>query len=128
METDKVTDISNQLNKLTYENKRDVYQRSFSLGYLNSEEMNDRLILISLVALVYQKMKLKEKDITPLIVLVKITGEKEENSVYYQFLEALAIIVEDFSYGIKKIDACGFKSSPEIINKIKEILNTWIPF
>lgn len=128
MEADKVVDISNQLNRLTYEGRKDVYQRTFSLGYLNSEEMNDRLILISLVALVYQKMKLKEKDITPLKVLVKITGEKEENTTYYQFLEALAIIVEDFSYGMKKIDACGFKTSAEIINKIKEILNTWIPF
>jgi len=128
MEADKVNDIANQLNKLTYEEKRDVYQRTFTLGYLNSEEMNDRLVLISLLALVYQKMKLKEKDITPLKVLTKITGEKESDSVYFQFLETLAIIVEDFSYGMKKIDACGFKTSPEIINKIKEILNTWIPF
>jgi hypothetical protein len=128
METNKIIDIVNQLNKLTYEEKKDVYQRMFTLGYLNSEEMNDRLILISLIALVYQKLKLKEEDITPLKILIKITGEKESNSGYFQFLEALSIIVEDFSYGMKKIDACGFKTSPEIINKIKEILNSWIPF
>lgn len=128
MDADKIIDLSAQLNKLEYEDRRDVYQRTFSLGYLNSEEMNDRLVLVSLVALVYQKMKLKDKDITPIKVLVKITGEKEENTTYYQFLEALAIIAEDFSYGMKKIDACGLKTSAEIINKIKEILNTWIPF
>jgi len=128
MDADKIIDLSAQLNKLEYEDRRDVYQRTFSLGYLCSEEMNDRLVLISLVALVYQKMKLKDKDITPLTVLLKITGEKDKGSVYYQFLESLAIIAEDFSYGIKKIDACGLKTSPEIINKIKELLNTWIPF
>jgi hypothetical protein len=128
MDADKIINLSSQINQLEYEGKRDVYQRSFSLGYLASEEMNDRLILISLVALVYQKMKLKDKNITPLAVLLKITGEKDNNSVYYQFLESLAVIADDFSYGIKKIDACGFKTSPEIINKIKELLNTWIPF
>jgi hypothetical protein len=123
-----IIDTSNRLNKLDYESRRGVYQRSFSLGYLSSEEMNDRLVLISLVALVHQKMQLKDKNTTPLAVLLKITGEKEPNSAYYQFLETLSIIVEDFSYGIKKIDACGLKTSPEIINKIKEILNTWMPF
>ena len=128
MDENKVIDLSAQLNKLEYENRRDVYQRTFSLGYLASEEMNDRLVLLSLIALVYQKMKAKEKDITALVVLLRITGEKEKNTAYYQFLESLAIITEDFSYGIKKIDACGLKTSQEIINKIKELLNTWIPF
>lgn len=128
MDADKVISLSTQLSKLEYEDRRDVYQRTFSLGYLASEEMNDRLVLISLIALVYQKMKLKDKNITPLMVILKITGEKDKGSVYYQFLESLAIIAEDFSYGIKKIDACGLKTSAEIINKIKELLNTWIPF
>jgi hypothetical protein len=127
MDGKKIIDISKTLNDLEYEERRDVYQSVFSLGYLASEEMNDRLVLISLIALVYQKMKVKEKDITPLVVLLKITGQKEKDS-YYQFLESLAIIVEDFSYGIKKIDACGLKTSQEIINRIKELLSTWIPF
>lgn len=128
MDADKVISLANQLNKLSYEEKLELYQRVFSLGNLASEEMNDRLILISLVALVYQKMKLQDKNVTPIAVLLKITGEKDTNSVYYQFLETLAIIAQDFSYDVKKIDTCGFKTSQDIINKIKELLNTWIPF
>jgi len=128
MDAVKIMDLANQINKLSYEEKQDIYQRVFSLGSLTSDEMNDRLILISLVALVYQKMKLQDKNVTPITVLLKITGEKDKNSSYYQFLETLAIIAQDFSYDVKKIDTCGFKTSQEIINKIKDLLNTWIPF
>ena len=128
MDIDKVNNVVEILNTSSYEEKHQVYQRIFSLGYLNSEDMNDRLILISLVALVHQKMKLKNPDITPLDILVKITGEKEKNSVFYQFLETLAIIVENFSYCTKRIDSCGLKTSDAIITKIKELLNTWMPF
>lgn len=122
-----VIKLAERLNALTYEEKLEVYQRVFSLGYLASEEMNDRLILISLIALVYKNMQAKDSKITPLRILMKITGEKQ-GSAFYQFLESLAIIVEDFSYEMKKIDTCGLKDSQSIINKIKELLNTWIPF
>ena len=43
-------------------------------------------------------------------------------------LENLSILIEDFSYDCTEIDSCGLKTSQEIVNKIKEILNTWIPF
>ena len=65
---------------------------------------------------------------TPLKLLMKLTGEEKSNSGFYQFLEALAILVEDLSYGCTKIDTCGMKTSQEIINKIKEILSQWLPF
>lgn len=128
MERNKVADITLQIDTLTYTDKKEVYQKVFSLGFLSSKDMNDRLVLISLLGLTYQKMKEKDSTITPLTILMKITGQTKDNSSFYQFLEALSIIVEDFSYGIEKIDTCGLKSSQEIINKIKEILNTWMPF
>ena len=128
MERDKVIDLSMQIDALEYTDKKEVYQKSFSLGNLESDDMNDRLVLISLIGLTYQKMKEKEATITPLKILMKITGQSKDNSSFYQFLEALSIIVEDFSYGIKKFDSCGLKTSQEIINKIKELLNTWMPF
>lgn len=128
MDADRIANLAVELNSLSYEEKKEIYQKTFSLGYLASEEMNDRLVLISLIALTYQKMKLKDRTITPLTILVKITGEKDKNSIYYQFLESISIIAEDFSYGTKKIDSCGLKTSTEIINKIKELLNTWLPF
>lgn len=128
MEREKVANITLQIDALEYSDKKEVYQKIFSLGNLESSDMNDRLILISLLGLTYQKMKEKDSMITPLAILMKITGQSKDGSYFYQFLEALSIITEDFSYGVKKFDSCGLKTSQEIINKIKELLNTWMPF
>ena len=123
-----VNDINIQISKLNYVQKKLLYEMNFSMGYLSSTNLNERLVLVSLVALTYQKLKLKEPYITHLDILIKITKQPKDNSGFYLFLEALAIMAEDFSYGVKSIDACGLKTSQEIINKIKELLNTWIPF
>lgn len=128
MDRNKVDEIVREFNNLDYFDKLSFYQRTLSLGNFNSIELNEKLILISLITLTYQKMKEKDVEITPLKILMKITGQIKDNSGFYQFLESLSIIVQDMSYGCTNIDACGFKNSQEIINKIKEILNTWIPF
>lgn len=120
--------IIKTLCKASYEEKKYIYQKCFSLGSVNTKNMNDRLVLLSLLALVYKKMKLKNPNTTVLELLLKITGETKQNTMYYNFLESVAIISEDFSYDIDKIDSCGMKTSQEIINKIKEILNQWLPF
>jgi len=120
--------IISEINSLSFEEKQRIYQSSFSVGYVGSGDLNDRLVLISLVSLSYQKMKEKDQSITPLKLLLKITGQKEDSSSFYSFLESLAILIEDMCYGVKKIDSCGMKTSQDIINKIKELLNTWIPF
>ncbi len=113
---------------LEYTDKLSAYNKIFSLGKFNSDNMNDKLVLISLVALANKMMKEKDATMTPLKLLMSITGQIKDNSGFYQFLESLSIIIEDMSYGCKKIDACGMKTSQEIINKIKEILDTWLPF
>lgn len=113
---------------LNYAQKKDIYEKEFSIGNFFSDDLNDRFMLISLIAFTYKKMKDKNPSVTVLQILLKITNQEEDNSAYYQFLEAISILVEDLSYGVKKIDPCGFKTSQEIINKIKEILNSWTPF
>lgn len=117
-----------ELKELTYEEKKKLYQSLFSVGYLATENLNDRLILISLISLAYQKLKIKNSSITPLDYLLKITGQNKDNSAYYNFLESLSILVEDFSYNMKYIDSCGLKNSKEITQKIKDILDLWLPF
>lgn len=128
MDKNKVDSIVISLDSLEYTDKLSAYNRVFSLGNFTSDDMNDKLVLISLVALANQKMKEKDATMTPLKLLMKITGEIKSNSGFYQFLEALSIMVEDLSYGCNKIDTCGMKTSQEIINKIKEILDQWLPF
>ena len=123
-----VENTSINLNNMEYRDKFSVYNRIFSLGNFTSGDMNDKMVLISLTALTYQKLKEKDSTITPLKILMSITGQIQDDSAFYQFLESLSIIVEDLSYGCKKIDNCGMTTSAEIINKIKEILKTWLPF
>lgn len=118
--------MEESLKNLSYNEKKQLYDDIFSLGVFNNS--NDKLILISLLSLTYLKLKKKNNKITPLDILKSITKEKDTSSYFYNTLEALSIIVEDFSYGQITADSCGLKSSEEIINKIKEILNSWTPF
>jgi hypothetical protein len=113
---------------LTYEEKKDIYLKEFSLGNFHSKNVNEKLILVSLLSVVYIKMKEKNQNITPLEILISITKQKSDNSSFYQMLESLSILVEDFCYDCDKSESFGLKTSQEIINKIKEILNTWMPF
>lgn len=117
-----------EIDKLDYSSKKELYNKIFSIGNFFSDDMNERFMLISLVSFTYKKMKEKNPSVTVLQILLNITKQKVDNSGYYQCLESIAILVEDFSYGVTKVDSCGFKSSQEIINKIKEILSSWVPF
>ncbi|MGV8961930.1 MAG: hypothetical protein ACOH2V_00935 [Candidatus Saccharimonadaceae bacterium] len=128
MEREKLNGLITQVNGLTYEDKNLLFQSVFSIGNLLTPEFSDKLVLVSLVSLVQQRMHEKDPSMTHLKVLTKITGREKDESSFYQFLESLAIIAKDFSYGTKKIDPCGLTTSQDIINKIKELLNTWMPF
>ena len=66
--------------------------------------------------------------LTFLILLQKITKDFKPNKVFREHLENLAIVCEDFYYGTNEIESFGLTKSKEIIDKIKEILKTWIPF
>ena len=128
MDRGAVDKVVYEIEQLSYLDKLSVFSKVFSLGKLNSVEFNEKLVLISLVALTTQKLREKDPTITPLKVLLKITGQVPDDSGFYQYLEGLACLVEDASYGCTKFDPCGCKTSDEIINKIKTILSSWLPF
>lgn len=114
--------------QLNYEDKLFVFSRTFSLGNLMTKNFDDKLVLLSLIAFVTKKMREKDSTITPIKILLSITKTTNDGTHFYQFLESLAILSEDFSYECEKISSCGLNSSQEIINKIKELINSWIPF
>lgn len=126
MENSRIDELVSEINSFTYKDKKDLYSRLFSIGYLG-KNLDDKLILLSLITLTYIKLKEKNNLITPIEILEKITKEPKDTYLY-QTLEVLSIMVEDFSYGCKSASSCGLKSSEEIINKIKELISTWIPF
>lgn len=116
-----------KLNNLDYKEKSQVYAQLFSTGFLSSD-LNEKLVLISLVSLAWHKLKQNNEQLTPLDILLQLTGETQSNASFYQFLESISIIVVDLSYGCTKFDSCGLTSSQEVLNKIKEILSKWLPF
>lgn len=128
MDRDTIADAIYAMDNLNYKDKQSVYSKFFSTGFLASKDMNEKLVLISLLALTTSKMREKDPTINPLKIMMKITGQIEDNSIFYQFLEGLSIITEDFMYGCTKFDPCGLTSSQDIINRIKEILSSWLPF
>lgn len=127
METSRVDRLSIEMNQLSYKEKLLLYKKVFSIGNFG-DDLNETLILISLVALTTTKMREKNSDVTPLKVLMQITSTYDQTTEFFQLLENISIFVDDMIHVSPKIDNCGLKTSAEIINRIKNILNQWLPF
>lgn len=119
-----VDKINKEISKLSYEDKKIIYSVNFGLGAYNSGEITDKFILISLVAAA--SSKLKEKGITTKDFLFKLINPKDNE--LKEYLEILSIIADDFSYMVNKYEVFGASSSKEIMDKIKNLINTWTPF
>ena len=52
---------------------------------------------------------------------------KNPDVTYYQVVNKLAIMSEDFAYGCKEFPTFGLKPK-DMPNKVKEILNKYLPF
>lgn len=108
-----------------YKKKQEIYKKYFSFGTMTGDFSN-RVALISLMNYLFLKLKEKKKDLTMLDLLKSITknmyGFPEKN------LHSIAIICEDLGYSCEDFPTFDLKSDKEIIAKIKELLNTWLPF
>lgn len=125
----KVNLLAQELSELSFEEKSRLYTVVYGFGSIASTNITDKLVLISLIGLSSYKLKEKNPEMTTLDFLIAITkSTKKKDEQFHNFLENLAILVDDLSYATKEFDTCGMKSSAEIINKIKEILETWLPF
>ena len=124
-----VNQIVSMIDGLSLDDKKILYSRSFGFGFLDSKDndLDSKLMLISLVGLVSYKVRDKNPELSTLDILKQITGYNN-TTVGYDFIENLSIIVDDFLYGIKTFNSYGLKNSKEIINKINELINQWIPF
>ncbi len=127
METSRVDRLSLEINNLEYKEKSLLFKKVYGISNFG-DDLNNTLILFSLVALVTEKMRDKDPEISPLKILMQITKTYDKTTTVYQMLENVSILVEDFTYPGIKLDPCGLKNSQEIINKIKNILNQWLPF
>lgn len=119
--------LANQIDDLNYDEKKRLYTMCFSSGYFPSGSLNDKLAIVSLVGLSVSKLKLQNPEMTTLEFLSRVTGVKEESNGW-KYIEAFSILVDDMCYEITKYDTFGLKNSKDIVNKIKETFETWLPF
>ena len=100
-----------------------IYKEHFSLGYFGNT-LENKLALIGLICYVTYKAKLKTPDVTYYQVITKIVGNPLGME---EVIKALAIICEDFGYNCNEFPTFGLKGN-EIISKIKELFNFYMPF
>lgn len=105
-----------------YKEMQELYNRYFSLGYL-STDISNKFALISLTGYLVYKLKQKKPDITSYQILRKIVNDRLPED----FLKALAVIVDDFSYGCKEFPTFNIEDK-KIPAKIKELLDSYMPF
>lgn len=110
----------------TFEELDEVYKKHFTLGYLNTD-LGSKFALISLVCFLTKQARVKTPNATPYQVLLKIIGENT-SSYDMEFIKAVSAICNDFMRNTTEFLTFDMKSSREMVLKIREILNTYLPF
>ena len=106
---------------MDYESLKKVFSDNFSLGYLNTDAGN-KLVLISLICYLTQKLKEKKPGVTHYQLIMKLAKDLPEN-----FVVGLSIICEDLAYGCTKFPNFGVEDK-KIPETIKNLLKTYLPF
>ena len=113
-------------SQLSYEDRKEIYAKYFSLGYLNTD-IGSKFALISLICYLTHKMKMKKPEMNCYKVIMKII-DKEAHAHDAEFIENLSIICEDFMKNTSEFLTFDIKTGKEMAKKIREILHTWVPF
>ena len=108
--------------ELTYQQLQKLYSENFSLGNINGN-IQDKFVLISLICNLTRIFSRKKPDVTCYQIIKKIIGEQLPE----KFIQALAIICEDFSYNCNDFPNFGFEDK-EMPKEIKRILMNYLPF
>lgn len=116
-----------------YEKQRGNYYNCIALGTLTSKNFEEKLELLKLICFLTQALSKKDptkykNPIDVLCLLYKEEFEKEEYTGFKNYLVSLAIICEDLLYVVDDIKNPGFKNSKDIIIRIKQLIEQWLPF
>ena len=107
----------------TFKQLSNLYKKYFTLGYINAD-INLKFALISLIGYIVNELKKKKPDVTYYSVIMKMA---EGSGLPEELLLALSIICEDCAYQCTEFPTFGMKP-PQMVAKIKEILNMYVPF
>lgn len=117
-----------------YEQRKTEYYKQIELGTMTTGRFEDKLELFYLICFLTQQLQKKDpvKYSKPINVLEFLYSKelKDENSPkgFKDYICSLAIICEDLLYAVNEIKNTGYKNSKEIILKIKQLIEQWIPF
>ena len=112
--------------KPTYKDLQNIYSRWFSLGGI-AGEVDNKFALISLICVLTNAQKKKNPNITCYEIIQTVLS-KGNNSMPDDYIYGLSIVCEDFLKGSTKFNNCGLKTAKDMVIKINEILNNWLPF
>jgi hypothetical protein len=110
----------------TYTELKEYYEKYFSLGGLCTD-IGNKFALVSLICFLTSQARKKSPDANCYQVIMKVI-DKKEHKYNMDFIKGLSIICDDLMLNTSEFLTFDMKSSKEMVNKILEILNTWVPF
>lgn len=111
----------------TYSELEEYYSKYFTLSNLNTS-FDNKIKLISLVCYLTIQLRKKHPDTTCYQTLMKIVGDIPQDKYTLEFIRGVSIICEDYLKNNSEFPTFKLKSGSEIVNVIKQILSTWMPF
>lgn len=124
-----MNEVDQLFSELSYEERCNFYNKHFSSGASSTCRIKDKLILIALICFVTHKLREKDGSLTVKSVIEKIVNKPiMELNGFEDFLLGLSVVCEDMLYGCTEFETFGLKTSQEIIDKIRALLNEWMPF
>ena len=107
----------------SFKEKKRIYLQNYSLGFCDID-LDTKFKLIGLICWLYDKLKPKRPDLTYYELLY---GINKPQIIIEQLLQTLAIICEDFAYGVKTFNTYGLEPNV-VVPTVKEILKKCLPF
>lgn len=118
----------------TYEKRRTEYYKQIALGTMTTGRFEDKMELFYLICFLTQQLQKKDpvKYSNPINVLNFLFDKKlkDEDTPenFKDYIYSLGIICEDLLYAVEDIKNTGYKNSKDIILRIKQLIEQWIPF
>lgn len=109
-----------------YKELEKYYQVNFSLGQLSCD-IGSKFALISLICFLTKQARLKNPDATCYLVIMKIIND-EASSHDMKFIRGLSVVCSDMMKNCDEFLTFDLKTAKAMVDKIKEILHTWLPF
>lgn len=115
----------NSLQNSSFEKVLAIYEKYFSLGYLNTD-VSDKLAVISLTCYITNELRKKGKKINCYEVLLQV-GKDFSKTEKETFFKSLGAICESLMYGSTKFPDFGIipKDMPKTLRKL---LESYCPF